>query len=66
MKRKLAALLLAAAALATACSAQSAQRGSATTAARTPVVAMPSIDQFASIFDADKDSPRLILPISPT
>ena len=53
MKRKLIALLFAAAALATGCSVQATERGSATTAARTPVVAMPSIDQFASIFDAD-------------
>ena len=66
MKRKLIALLFAAAALATGCSVQATERGSATTAARTPVVAMPSIDQFASIFDADRGSPRLILPISPT
>ncbi len=66
MKRKIVALLLAATALATACSARTTDRGSANAAARTPVVAMPSIDQFAAIFDADKGSPRLILPISPT
>ena len=66
MNRKLIALLLAATALATACSAQTTDSGSANTAARTPVVAMPSIDQFAAIFDADKGVPRLILPISPT
>jgi len=66
MNRKLIALLLAATALATACSAQTTDSGSANTTARTPVVAMPSIDQFAAIFDADKGTPRLILPISPT
>lgn len=66
MNRKLIALLLAATALATACSAQTTDSGSANTAARIPVVAMPSIDQFAAIFDADKGTPRLILPISPT
>ncbi len=65
MKRKIVALLLAASALATACSAQT-DTGSADATARTPVVAMPSIDQFAAIFDADKGTPRLILPISPT
>ena len=65
MNRKLVAVLLAASAFATACSAQ-ADTGSADPVARTPVVAMPSIDQFAAIFDADKGTPRLILPISPT
>ena len=66
MNRRLIALLLAATALATACSAQTTDNRSANTAARTPVVAMPSIDQFAAIFDADRGVPRLILPISPT
>ena len=65
MNRKLVAVPLAASAFATACSAQ-ANRGAADSVAPTPVVAMPSIDQFASIFDADKGTPRLILPISPT
>ena len=66
MNRKLIALLLAATALATACSAQTTDSGSANTAARTPVVATPSIDQFAATFDGDRGVPRLILPISPT
>ena len=66
MNRKLIALLLAATGLATACSAQTTDSGAANTAARTPVVAMPRIDQFAAIFDADRGVPRLILPISPT
>ena len=66
MNRTLIAMLLAATALATACSAQPTDRGSADTAARTPVVALTSIDQFAATFDANKGSPRLILPISPT
>ena len=66
MNRKLIATLIAATALATACSAQPTDRGSADTATRTPVVAVTSVDQFAATFDADKGSPRLILPISPT
>lgn len=66
MNRKFIALLLAATALATACSAQTTDIGSADALVRTPVVAMPSIDQFAATFDADRGVPRLILPISPT
>ena len=66
MSRKLIAMLIAATALATACSAQPTRRSSADTPTRTPVVAITSIDQFAATFDADKGSPRLILPISPT
>ena len=60
------ALLLAATTLATACAGQSTNRSSATTSAPTPVVSLSSVDQFATIFNADRGVPRLILPISPT
>lgn len=62
----LVALLIAAAALATSCAAQSTERTTTNSPAAAPVIALSSVEQFATTFNADKGVPRLILPISPT
>lgn len=63
---KLVALLIAATTLATSCATQSTERTTTNTRVTTPVIALSSVEQFATTFNADKGVPRLILPISPT
>lgn len=63
---RLAALVIASAAVMSACAGQSADRPAAAQAAAVPVVALTSVEQFAAAFDADTGVARLILPISPT
>ena len=63
---KLVALLIAVAAVATSCAAQSTERTTTNTRVAAPVAALSSVEQFATAFNADKGVPRLILPISPT
>ena len=66
-RSKLVTLLIAAAALATSCATQSTEKRTTTnTRVAAPVVALSSVEQFATAFNADKGVPRLILPISPT
>ena len=65
-RSKLVALLIAATTLAASCAAQSTERTTTNAPAATPVVALSSVEQFATAFNADKGVPRLILPISPT
>jgi hypothetical protein len=66
MTRRLVSLALATTALAAACSTRTTASGTADTPAQVPLVAMPSVEQFAATFDADRGVPRLILLISPT
>ena len=63
---RLAALVIAGAAVMSACAGQSSDRPAAAQAAAAPVVALTSVEQFAAAFDADTGTARLILPISPT
>ena len=63
---RLAALVIAGAAVMSACAGQSSDRPGAAHAAAAPVVALTSVEQFAAAFNADTGVARLILPISPT
>lgn len=63
---KLIALLIAATFLAASCASDNTNRTTDNAHAATPVIALSSVEQFATAFDADKGVPRLILPISPT
>ena len=65
-RSKLVALLVAVSAVATSCAAQSTGRTTTDARVAAPVVALSSVEQFATAFNADKGVPRLILPISPT
>ena len=66
-RSKLLALLFAVSAVASSCAAQSTEkRTTNNTRVAAPVVALSSVEQLATAFNADKGVPRLILPISPT
>ena len=63
---RLAALVLAGVTVMSACAGQGSNRAAPSQAAAASVVALTSVEQFATAFDADIGMARLILPISPT
>ncbi len=64
---RLAAVLIAAAVVASACAGSNTDRPtSGASTAASPVVALTSVEQFAAAFNADTGIARVILPVAPT